>query len=57
MDPNKTLEQMRADMVSLGTLQDDSSELLDRLLDIAEAAQALDEWLTHGGFLPTEWQK
>jgi hypothetical protein len=51
MDPNKTLEDIRRllDLERETKLPENRSELSD-LVD------ALDEWLSQGGFLPADWQ-
>lgn len=49
MDPNETLAELRklaARLLDTGGWPD----------DMAEKFQALDEWLSKGGFLPTDWQ-
>lgn len=48
MDPNATLAQIRH-MVKEGSFCEDFAE-------IAELIEALDEWLSKGGYLPAEWQ-
>lgn len=62
MDPNEALRVMRmftrqildrAD--SLETANDYERQALDGE-SLAEHVQALDEWLSNGGFLPTDWQ-
>lgn len=55
MDPNETLKRLRdALKVALGGNGDTIEE--DRAAyDAAEAAQALDEWLSAAGFLPDAW--
>jgi len=62
MDPNETLRKARAAAGALIALIDGSeSSVDDRLLteaeDLAEAFQALDSWLSRGGFLPTAWNR
>lgn len=56
MDPNETLREMRelqAELDSPATVP----PALDQLLRLAELAQALDEWITGGGFLPGAWHR
>jgi hypothetical protein len=56
MDPNETLKAIRDGIVNLRDLMDQGyapyPEDVQRLLSQAEA---LDEWLSKGGFLPKEW--
>ncbi|MFD7161410.1 hypothetical protein ACFV9C_42965 [Kribbella sp. NPDC059898] len=48
MDPNETLAMIRALV---------SSQLeLECGGELAELVQALDEWMSGGGFLPHDWQ-
>jgi hypothetical protein len=58
MDPNKTLREIRElDRKALRLERADKSlppEDADRLMELV---RALDEWLTKGGFLPTDWRK
>jgi hypothetical protein len=55
MDPNAALEAMRDAFASLGRRLVGDPDHVDDLLTIAEHAQALDEWLSAGGFLPAAW--
>lgn len=61
MDPNATLEEMRrvADGFADGDFEAEGGDTLkvakgERL---AELVQALDDWMTKGGFAPKDWQK
>jgi hypothetical protein len=47
MDPNTNLEQIRA-------LVAERIEAGDELVELVEA---LDNWITRGGFLPRDWKK
>jgi hypothetical protein len=52
MDPDATLSEMRElanDLGATGSFEGDA----DRL---AELVQALDEWLSKGGFFPKAWR-
>ena len=51
MDPNATLKRIRQ-IIAEG---DDGSESLTE--ELPELVEALDEWLSKGGFLPLEWAK
>src|SRR2546423_155552 len=55
MDPNTTLENMRAAVASLNSRLGGDPDYVDDLIDIAEHAQVLDDWISRGGFLPTAW--
>lgn len=49
MDPNKALEVIREEIQTYHTKGwVDTHSLMDHL-------EALDDWLTGGGFLPAEW--
>jgi hypothetical protein len=52
MDPDAALAQIReliADQQTHNELNDTDTDRLVELID------SLDEWMTKGGFLPTEW--
>lgn len=55
MDPNANLDQMRrlAEYI-LGVSNGMTKVAAENL---AELVQALDGWLSHGGFLPEEWKR
>lgn len=56
MDPDATLRQLRAAMTECRTaLHDDGDRLPDATRGLVELVDALDEWLSYGGFLPQEW--
>jgi len=58
MDPEETLKRARWLAERIQRVRDaDSVETLDEddAFDLAEAFQALDEWLKNGGFPPAEW--
>jgi hypothetical protein len=63
MDPNATLAILRQTIKEFRALADktareqpgDIFELVDLGDTIAEAAGALDDWLTKGGFKPEAW--
>lgn len=55
MDPNATLAEIRGLLMSLedGLSVDSALDAHERMADLVEA---LDEWLTRGGILPSAWQ-
>lgn len=67
MDPNANLEEMlklaqtiteRAD--GDNEIADDKDAIVDQLVDaerLAELVQAMNEWITKGGFLPSAWKR
>lgn len=60
MDPNATLAELRralAAAADAAIADADDGAYLFRLECAAAAAGNLDEWLSKGGFLPTDWQK
>lgn len=52
MDPNKTLAELRSAAIWLYE-SDAYTADLEYVLSLFEA---LDEWLSQGGFLPADWQ-
>jgi len=53
MDPNVTLRQLRA---AVSDMAGDEFEFdASAVGDAAELFEALDEWLSNGGFLPEDW--
>ena len=58
MDPNASLEAMRDALGAMTQAQQDNDSLSydEAAYTVAEHAQALDDWLTRGGFLPEAWQ-
>ena len=58
MDPNATLAEARAlaAAITAGSLttQDNAVENAERM---AELFDALDQWLSKGGFLPRAWER
>ena len=63
MDPNETLRELRelADKVAAQDMDvySDPEDRADaaRAGDLAAGVQALDEWLSRGGFLPDAWER
>lgn len=56
MDPNETLRSARKALATyLGT--DDAEEANNASESLADAFEALDEWLTKGGLLPSAWTR
>lgn len=54
MDPNETLRQLRALVAQVHG--DEEGDINDQLEDFAGYFEALDEWITKGGFLPRDWR-
>lgn len=52
MDPNATLEELRR--LIEGTKSAERDTLAE---EIADRFEALDQWLSNGGFLPDAWNK
>jgi hypothetical protein len=57
MDPNATLEKLRAALAVLAHDDGTTDADLKAVREAAEAAEALDEWLSRGGFLPSAWER
>lgn len=55
MDPNKLLEEIRALVGYLAGSEGSCAAKSDAGEQLAEKVQALDEWLSKGGFLPMDW--
>lgn len=55
MDPNAALQNIR-EMVS-ATLANADESTSEWLLELCESVDALDEWISNGGFLPAAWVK
>ena len=59
MDPNATLASIHSAIQDRNTAiqNEDSDAEIDAMVDIIESFNALDVWITNGGFLPTAWQR
>lgn len=55
MDPTATLIAIRA-LVKVIHENNDSERWEELATDLAEVAEALDGWMTRGGFLPVQWR-
>lgn len=56
MDPNETLNQIRALVARIEAVREDEYlDLVELGRDLAESANALDEWLSKGGYVPDDW--
>jgi hypothetical protein len=58
MDPNETIKQLRelAKRVLARADKGEEQDIYDSI-EIAEKVQALDNWISDGGFLPSVWLK
>lgn len=54
MDPNEVLAQMRRSILLMQEAEGDAS-FMTSAAELLDAAEALDGWLSKGGFLPREW--
>lgn len=52
MDPNQVLKNARA---SVARIDESITPSEEDVAALADAFEALDDWLSRGGFLPTEW--
>lgn len=60
MDPDKTLHELREAIARVRAMQGAGysyEEMADATLPMADAADALDGWLSKGGFLPGAWRE
>jgi hypothetical protein len=53
MDPDATLAQIRNLIIQHQTSAEEMST--SDAAELVELVDSLDEWMTKGGFLPTEW--
>lgn len=51
MDPNETLAIIRGNVNAI--VWDTEADIVE----LAEAFEALDEWLKTGGFMPADWER
>ena len=68
MDPDANLREQRAiavdvmaiwdnsDAETCGFTEEQQGELTEHAIRLAELVQALDQWISRGGFLPQPWQ-
>jgi hypothetical protein len=58
MDPNEALATIRKVVAKIRN--DETAATLDAFMEletITDAFEALDEWLTRGGFPPVDWRR
>lgn len=55
MDPNATLARIRERAQEILSIRAAGDEALAAADELAEHVQAMDEWLSKGGFLPQAW--
>jgi len=53
MDPNENLKMIRSRVGRLNSGNPDRNDGEE----LAELVEALDEWLSKGGFLPVDWER
>lgn len=54
MDPNATLKELRSALPLCHSSERHTA--IGALMRVAELTEALDQWLSNGGFLPTDWE-
>lgn len=58
MDPNAALKHLRELVAEWESASDlDIARKADMLDDFIEHFDGLDSWLSHGGFLPRNWER
>jgi hypothetical protein len=66
MDPNEALRKIRAAVREIRSIDGMSAEELEQAdlswylataNSLVEHVEALDNWITYGGFLPDDWRK
>lgn len=55
MDPTETLAKIRSLQQELDSA--DIAVVWDLTPELSEAVKNLDEWISKGGFLPTQWKR
>jgi hypothetical protein len=56
VDPNTTLEEIRDIVCRKDDVLAGNGDAIDDLEALADLVDALDGWLSRGGFLPAAWQ-
>jgi hypothetical protein len=56
MDPNEALRKLRKLAKQLLD-EGNAGDAAELGLDMAEQFQSLDEWMSKGGFVPTDWRR
>lgn len=57
MNPNKSLQTVRDAIASFHANGDEFNRHWDHEFVLIDAIEALDEWLSRGGFLPEAWDQ
>jgi len=57
MDPNATLNLLRDLVSENATLAHDETRKVEIADELAQAIEAMDNWLCTGGFLPDTWNR
>jgi len=55
MDPDQALKNARRAVAEMSSLAEGSVKHINAAEDLRTAFEALDDWLTKGGFLPGPW--
>jgi hypothetical protein len=55
MDPNANLEEQRNLVAVILRADHDDIDITAAATRLAELVEALDQWLSNGGFLPADW--
>lgn len=57
MDPNENLKEQRKIVAEINAARDADADAFDfdKVMRLADLVQAMDEWMTKGGFLPEAW--
>ena len=56
MDPDEALRCVRAAIEEIRELEAGGAEFGEQVSDLVEHFEALDAWLTRGGFKPKDWK-
>jgi hypothetical protein len=57
MDPNACLAEIRRLYAAINEADEHDSDTLADAARLAELVEALDAWITKGGFLPRAWSR
>jgi hypothetical protein len=56
MDPDEALAQIRVAVAGMNREDSPGVDFVEHARDLADLVEALDEWLTQGGFPPASWR-
>lgn len=58
MDPNQTLSDIRELVIRIQDAEDSGADQVEHVaMALAEKVNALDTWMSNGGFMPGLWEE